>query len=110
MVTGDHPRTAVAIAGEVGIPDARVIEGKDLDALSDPDLRTELDSVSVFARATPQHKYRIVKTLQEKGEVVAVTGDGVNDSLALKGADIGIAMGIKRYRCRKGSRRYCDCR
>jgi len=95
MVTGDHPRTAAAIAGEVGIPDARVLEGNDLDALSDPDLRTELDGVSVFARASPQHKYRIVKTLQEKGEVVAVTGDGVNDSLALKGADIGIAMGIK---------------
>ncbi len=95
MVTGDHPQTAAAIAGEVGIPDTRVLEGKDLDALNDPDLRTALDSVSVFARATPQHKYRIVKTLQEKGEVVAVTGDGVNDSLALKGADIGIAMGIK---------------
>ncbi|MGA2913787.1 MAG: cation-transporting P-type ATPase [Methanoregula sp.] len=95
MVTGDHPQTAAAIAGEVGIPHTRVLEGKDLDALKDTDLRTELDSVSVFARATPQHKYRIVKTLQEKGEVVAVTGDGVNDSLALKGADIGIAMGIK---------------
>jgi len=95
MVTGDHPRTATAIAGEVGIPDARVLEGKDLDALADADLRAVLDDVSVFARATPQHKYRIVKTLQEKGEVVAVTGDGVNDSLALKGADIGIAMGIK---------------
>ncbi len=73
----------------------RVLEGKDLDALGDPDLRTIVDDVSVFARATPQHKYRIVKSLQEKGEVVAVTGDGVNDTLALKGADIGIAMGIK---------------
>jgi Ca2+-transporting ATPase len=95
MVTGDHPQTAAAIAGEVGIPHARVLEGKELDALADNDLRTALTEVSVFARATPQHKYRIVKTLQEKGEVVAVTGDGVNDSLALKGADIGIAMGIK---------------
>ncbi len=95
MVTGDHPLTAAAIAGQVGIPHARVLEGKDLDALGDPDLRAIVDDVSVFARATPQHKYRIVKTLQEKGEVVAVTGDGVNDSLALKGADIGIAMGIK---------------
>lgn len=95
MVTGDHPQTAVAIAGEVGIPHARVLEGKELDALGDNDLRTALTDVSVVARATPQHKYRIVKTLQEKGEVVAVTGDGVNDSLALKGADIGIAMGIK---------------
>ncbi len=95
MVTGDHPSTAASVAADVGIPGTRVVEGKDLDALTDADLRTTLDSVSVFARATPQHKYRIVKSLQEKGEVVAVTGDGVNDTLALKGADIGIAMGIK---------------
>ncbi len=95
MVTGDHPQTATAIAGEVGIPHDRVLEGKDLDVLGDTDLRTTLAKVSVFARASPQHKYRIVKNLQEKGEVVAVTGDGVNDSLALKAADIGIAMGIK---------------
>jgi Ca2+-transporting ATPase len=95
MVTGDHPLTAAAIAERVGIPGTRVLEGKDLDALTDTDLKAALDSVSVFARATPQHKYRIVRTLQDKGDIVAVTGDGVNDSLALKGADIGIAMGIK---------------
>ncbi|MDD1669375.1 MAG: cation-transporting P-type ATPase [Methanomicrobiales archaeon] len=95
MVTGDHPRTAAAIAGEVGIPPAPLVEGKDIDAMSDEELRASAGKVSVFARAMPEHKYRLVKALQENGEVVAVTGDGVNDTLALKGADIGIAMGIK---------------
>ena len=95
MVTGDHPKTAAAIAAEVGIPPAPLLEGKDLDARSDGDLRAVAGEVSVYARASPEHKYRLVKALQEKGEVVAVTGDGVNDTLALKGADIGIAMGIK---------------
>jgi Ca2+-transporting ATPase len=95
MVTGDHPKTAAAIAAEVGIPPSPLLEGRDLDARSDEELRASVEQVSVFARATPEHKYRLVKALQENGEVVAVTGDGVNDSLALKGADIGIAMGIK---------------
>ena len=95
MVTGDHPTTAAAIAAEVGIPPAPLLEGRDLDAMSDEELRAAIGRVSVFARATPEHKYRLVKALQENGEVVAVTGDGVNDSLALKGADIGIAMGIR---------------
>jgi Ca2+-transporting ATPase len=95
MVTGDHPETAAAIAGEVGIPPSPLLEGRDLDAMSDGELRVSAGKVSVFARATPEHKYRLVKALQENGEVVAVTGDGVNDSLALRGADIGIAMGIK---------------
>ncbi|HUK93234.1 MAG TPA: HAD-IC family P-type ATPase, partial [Methanomicrobiales archaeon] len=92
MVTGDHPKTAAAIAAAVGIPAAPLLEGKDLDAMSDGELRAAVGKVSVFARATPEHKYRLVKALQENGEVVAVTGDGVNDSLALKGADIGVAM------------------
>jgi Ca2+-transporting ATPase len=95
MVTGDHPRTAAAIAAEVGIVSDRVIDAKDLDGLSDEELREFVKHFSVFARAVPEHKYRIVTALQANGEVVAVTGDGVNDSLALKGADIGIAMGIK---------------
>jgi Ca2+-transporting ATPase len=95
MVTGDHPRTAAAIAAEVGIPPAPILEGRDLEALPDEGLREEVGKVSVYARTTPEHKYRLVKALQAEGEVVAVTGDGVNDSLALKGADIGIAMGIK---------------
>lgn len=95
MVTGDHPRTAAAIATEVGIVSDRVMDVQELDTLSDEDLREVVKHVSVFARAVPEHKYRLVKALQGNGEVVAVTGDGVNDALALKGADIGIAMGIK---------------
>lgn len=95
MVTGDHPLTAAYIAGEVGIPNDRVITGAELARMSDEDLRREAERVPVFARTTPEDKYRLVKALREGGEVVAVTGDGINDTLALKGADIGIAMGIK---------------
>jgi len=96
MVTGDHPSTAVFIAKEVGIVTGnKVLTGTDLDNLTDEELQNTVKEFSVFARATPEHKYRIVKALQKNGEVVAVTGDGINDALALKGADIGIAMGIR---------------
>ncbi len=97
MVTGDHPLTARYIAQEVGIlnENGKVLTGEDLDKMSDEELKNTVKEVSVFARATPQHKYRIVQALQKNGEVVAVTGDGINDVLALKGADIGIAMGIR---------------
>jgi len=97
MVTGDHPLTARFIAKEVGILKEfdKVLTDKDLDSLSDKELQNTIKAVSVFARTTPQHKYRIVQALQKNGEVVAVTGDGINDALALKGADIGVAMGIK---------------
>ncbi|WP_424358679.1 cation-translocating P-type ATPase [Methanocella sp. MCL-LM] len=95
MVTGDHPLTARQIAGAVGIPADRVVTGEELDSMSDGQLRDAIKTVSVFARTTPEHKYRLVRALHENGEVVAVTGDGVNDALALKGADIGIAMGVR---------------
>lgn len=99
MVTGDHPATAAAVASETGIGSAgdgrrpSVMTGAQLAGLSDDGLEDALRSVSVFARTTPEDKYRIVAALQQHGEVVAVTGDGINDALALRGADIGIAMG-----------------
>jgi Ca2+-transporting ATPase len=95
MVTGDHPQTAVYIAESVSIPSERVLTGVELDRLSDEELREVVEKVSVFARTTPEHKYRLVQALHANSEVVAVTGDGVNDILALKGADVGIAMGVK---------------
>lgn len=97
MVTGDHPLTARSIAKEVGIltENNKVLTGEYLDKLSEEELQNIVKTVSVFARTAPQHKYRIVQALQKNGEVVAVTGDGINDALALKGADIGIAMGIR---------------
>lgn len=97
MVTGDHPATALAIAREVGIASGAdgVLTGGELDAMADDELARRLADTTVFARTTPQHKYRIVSALQGLGLRVAVTGDGVNDSLAIKGADIGIAMGIR---------------
>ena len=95
MVTGDHPATARFIASQVGIGGRSrvVVTGDEIDRMDDLQFGNTLGTVSVFARATPEHKYRIVKALQERGEIVAVTGDGINDALALKGADIGIAMG-----------------
>ncbi len=95
MVTGDHPSTAAFIAKSVGIESGKVMTGENLNSVTDGALGSVVNEVSVYARTTPEHKYRLVKALQGQGNVVAVTGDGVNDTLALKGADIGIAMGIK---------------
>jgi len=95
MVTGDHPQTASFVAKKTGIDSGRVLTGRDLDEMSDEELKEVVKSTSVFARTSPQHKYRIVKSLQDNDEVVAVTGDGINDVLALKAANIGIAMGKK---------------
>ena len=97
MITGDASRTAVAIAKEIGLVKGNpvVIEGNEFTRMNDKELREKLSEKEViFARMTPKHKMRIVSILKEEGEVVAVTGDGVNDAPALKKADIGIAMGI----------------
>ncbi len=95
MITGDHPLTAEAIARELGIlGEGKVVTGVMLQSMSDEELRRTASSISVFARVSPEHKLRIVDALQQNGEVVAMTGDGVNDAPALKKADIGISMGI----------------
>jgi len=95
MITGDHPLTAKAIATELSITDDdQVLTGVDLDRLTDAEFADAAATVSVFARVSPEHKLRIVDALQQQGQVVAMTGDGVNDAPALKRADIGVAMGI----------------
>ena len=92
IITGDSAVTATAIAKQVGIT-GKTITGNELEKMSDENLIQNIEDIAIFARTTPQQKLRITKILQQKGEVVAITGDGINDVLALKSADIGIAMG-----------------
>jgi len=93
MITGDHATTAGAIAGELGIT-GEVIAGAQLDEMSDEELARRVNDIGVFARVSPEHKVRVVMALQATGQIVAMTGDGVNDAAALRHADIGVAMGI----------------
>ena len=96
MITGDHKITAAAIAKRIGIlkEESEACEGSEIDNLSDEELKNFVEGISVYARVSPEHKIRIVRAWQEKGNIVSMTGDGVNDAPALKQADIGVAMGI----------------
>ena len=93
MITGDYPETAAAIAREAGLDARGVISGEALDRMSEADLAGQIGTADVFARIMPEQKLRIVNALKANGEIVAMTGDGVNDAPSLKAAHIGIAMG-----------------
>ncbi len=96
MITGDHVATARAIGAQLGLADeVRALAGADLEVMNEAELRRAVDDTDIFARASPEHKLRLVEAMQANGDVVAMTGDGVNDAPALKRADVGVAMGVK---------------
>ncbi|GAB6158161.1 hypothetical protein JCM39194_13610 [Desulfotomaculum varum] len=95
MITGDHPHTALAVARQVGIcRHDRVMTGRDIDNLTDPELVAAINNVRVFARVLPGQKLRLVQAFRQRGEILAMVGDGINDAPAIKEADIGVAMGV----------------
>ncbi len=105
MITGDYRDTAVAIARDLGLmrPEDKVLAGSEIDRLSDEELRLAVEETAVYARVSPDHKVRIVSALRQNGHVASMTGDGVNDAMALKNADIGVAMGITGTDVAKGT-------
>ncbi len=105
MITGDHKDTAFAIAKELGIAEEKseIMIGTELDNISDTELANKINHLHVFARVSPEHKVKIVKALREKGNIVSMTGDGVNDAPSLKQADVGVAMGITGTDVAKGA-------
>ncbi len=105
MITGDHKDTAVAIAAELGLMEEHsgVLTGNELDKFSDEELFNRVENTSVYARVSPEHKVRIVEMLKKRGHIAAMTGDGVNDAMALKKADIGVSMGITGTDVAKGT-------
>lgn len=105
MITGDYKDTAVAIGRDLGLMDenAEVLTGADLDKISDEELMNRIENISIYARVSPDHKVRIVEILRQKGHIAAMTGDGVNDAMALKKSDIGVSMGITGTDVAKGT-------
>lgn len=95
MITGDHPGTAKNIANQIGLPEGEIMTGHQISEISDDDLKNRIEKINIFARVVPDQKLRIVNALKENGEIVAMTGDGVNDAPALKSANVGVAMGAR---------------